>query len=557
MRKNTIAAVAGLVALAATAFLGGSASAATEGDPGGGHGNGPDGHGGPGTHQRLDERACADLVGLEIRARDIDLPTTGAVVTTATWAVETGGGQCRVVGDIRPVDPEAPVIEFQVNLPENWNRRALQFGGGGYDGTLVTATDHYPQQPAGQATPLQMGFVTLGSDGGHKGVGFDATFGLNDEALLNYGQQSIKKTHDVAMELIDRVYRSNVKYFYFVGFSQGGHEALDAAGRYSRDYDGVIAGTPAYNVAMMHVGIGSMYRDALYRDGGVGWINPAKTQLVVSSVYAACDPIDGLEDGIISDIAGCVGAFDVQSLRCEGGADAGDDCLSDAQIETVNLIAAGKDLGFEIAGNSFAAPGPILTGGTYTAFGLGTAPQPTNPVDGTQAFQYTVLDAISKYIVTRDPALDTLTWNPADDLERVQEVGEILDTTDVDFRDASRHTRILLYTGLADDGIAPYNTFQLYDRLLGDFGERKLDRFLRFYTIPGFSHGFGPFSASVDTLSALMAWVERNDAPEGLVATDTNAGTLGRERPLCEYPAWPQYQGGDDGSASSFACVGG
>ena len=67
---------------------------------------------------------CAALVGATIEASDIGLPTTGATVKTATWVVESGGGQCRVVGDIHPVDPQAPAIEFQVNLPENWNERA-------------------------------------------------------------------------------------------------------------------------------------------------------------------------------------------------------------------------------------------------------------------------------------------------------------------------------------------------------------------------------------------------------------------------------------------------
>ncbi len=499
---------------------------------------------------------CAALAGTTIDARDIGLPTTGATVKTATWAVETGGGQCRVIGDIHPVDPTAPAIEFQVNLPENWNKRALQFGGGGYDGTLVTGLGRHPQQPAGQPTPLQQGFVTLGSDGGHKGVGFDASFGLNDEALLNYGQQSIKKTHDAASVLITRAYGTDPAYFYFMGFSQGGHEALDAAGRYSKDYDGVVAGTPTYNVTMMHAGIGSMYRDALYRDGGVGWINPTERALLVSSVYAACDPIDGLADGIISDTEGCLGAFDVQSLRCPDGADTGDTCLSDAQIETVNLIQAGKDLGFEIAGNSYAAPGPILTGGTYDRFGLGTEPQPHNPMNGTEAFQYTVLDAVSKYIITRDTTLDTPNWQLEDWIPRIQEVGQIMDTTDVSFQQAfAKKVKVLMYTGMADDGVSPYNTFQFYDGLVENLGQKKVDSFLRFYTVPGFSHGFGPFNASIDSLTVLRAWVEQGVEPGQLTATDTNAATAGRQRPLCEYPTWPRYDGGDPALASSFTCV--
>ncbi len=296
---------------------------------------------------------CTSLVGRTIPAKAIDLPTTGAVVKTATFVTDSGG-QCRVVGDIKPVDATAPPIEFQVNLPVNWNndpdgwRRLRRITG--YGARAVRAA-------AGNAADAAAaGFVTLGSDGGHKGVGFDARFGLNDEALRNYGQESIKKTHDAAMVLIDALYHAQPNHFYFIGFSQGGHEALDAAGRYPKDYDGVIAGTPAYNVTMMHAGSArcTATRD---RDGGIGWINPTKRQLLVNAVYAACDAIDGLADGVISNTSGCLHAFDVESLRCLGGVDSGNTCLSDPQIETVKMIAAGEDLGFEIAGNSFAAPG--------------------------------------------------------------------------------------------------------------------------------------------------------------------------------------------------------
>ncbi len=177
-------------------------------------------------------------------------------------------------------------------------------------------------------------------------------------------------------------------------------------------------------------------------------------------------------------------------------------------------------------------------------------------MDGTQAFQYTVLDAVSKYIITRDPTLDTLHWNLADWEDRIQEVGQIMGTTDVSFQQAyAKKVKILLYTGTADDGISPYNTIQLYDRLVDDLGERKLHKFLRFYTVPGFSHGFGPFVPSVDLLGALMAWVEDGEAPGQLTITDTNTATAGRTRPLCEYPSWPKFTGTDPNSADSFTCV--
>ena len=75
--------------------------------------------------------------------------------------------------------------------------------------------------------------MTLGSDGGHKSTaGFDGRFAMDDEALANFGKQSVKKAHDAAMAVIAKAYGRAPERFYFIGGSQGGHEALDAAARY-------------------------------------------------------------------------------------------------------------------------------------------------------------------------------------------------------------------------------------------------------------------------------------------------------------------------------------
>jgi feruloyl esterase len=45
---------------------------------------------------------------------------------------------CKVLGTIAPVDSGAQLIHFQINLPIAWNGKALQYGGGGFNGTLIT-----------------------------------------------------------------------------------------------------------------------------------------------------------------------------------------------------------------------------------------------------------------------------------------------------------------------------------------------------------------------------------------------------------------------------------
>lgn len=536
MRKRRFVATAAVAALLAAVFMASPAQAAQP-------------------PAAFGAEQCSALTGTEIAAKAIGLPTTGATVTQAQW-VASPNGQCRVNGAIHPVDPTAPDIMFQVNLPDNWNGRALQMGGGGLNGTLINGLGAYRNQPPGQPTPLQQGYVTLGSDGGHQGPG--GSFALNDEALLNYGQQSIKKTHDVAMALIASAYKAKPSYFYFIGFSQGGHEAVDAAARYPKDYDGVVAGTPTYNVTMMHAGHGSVYRDALYENGGAGWVNPAKQTLLVQSVYATCDPIDGVTDGIISDTQGCLDAFDVQTLRCAGGADLGDTCLSDVQIATLDKLASDNDLGFPIAGNSVAAKFPVYNGGLLTLgrYHLGLTQVPHNPATSQDAWHYQVGDTNAKWFVTKNPTLNYLDFDLHAYQDRVQELGTIMDTTDVSFQQAyAKKVKVLMYTGLADDGVSPYNTIQLYDRIVGDLGQKKVDTFLRFYTVPGMSHGFGPFVAGWDSLTALQNWVEKGAAPGPQTVVDTNAATAGRTRPLCEYPTWPKYTGTDPNSAASFTCV--
>lgn len=165
------------------------------------------------TPVRIESSACAPLQGLAIPASAIGLPTSGAVVSAAVAvnasdAGNINGGFCKVTGIVKPKNAMSSGLEFEVNLPFSWNRRVLQMGGGGYDGSLVTGLTPFTLQAPNTDTPLLQGYVTLGSDGGHKGKpGFDGSFGKDDEALLNYGKQSVKKAHDAAMAVIKKAYR--------------------------------------------------------------------------------------------------------------------------------------------------------------------------------------------------------------------------------------------------------------------------------------------------------------------------------------------------------------
>jgi len=158
---------------------------------------------------------CGQLKGLAIPASAIGLPTGGAVVTETVVVPAAGSGvaalgpYCRVIGEIAPVDPKAPKIRFQVNLPEAWNGKTLMFGGGGYNGLIAAGVGNVPAGPTDRPTPLGRGYATFGSDSGHQAGpagSRDGSFGSNDEALRNFSRDALKKTRDAATIVVQHRY---------------------------------------------------------------------------------------------------------------------------------------------------------------------------------------------------------------------------------------------------------------------------------------------------------------------------------------------------------------
>ncbi|MBR8307831.1 tannase/feruloyl esterase family alpha/beta hydrolase [Burkholderia cenocepacia] len=508
---------------------------------------------------------CAALNGLAIPASSIAEPTGGATVTNATL-VEAAGEYCQVNGAIAPVDPAAPSIRFQVNLPTNWNRKALHYGGGGFDGTLITGVDALDMAPTGTPTPLAHGYATFGDDSGHQSSSItDGKFAMSDESLANYGGLSLKKTHDVAMALIGKRYASAPSKTYFFGSSTGGRDGLSEAQRWPADYDGIVVNRPALNYTGLRLSNVVLGR-ALYLNNGAGWLDVAKTVLLQNAVMSACDALDGVADGIVSNVAACnaQSATVLASVRCPSGVDSGDTCLSDAQIATVQTIAAPLQLPYPLANGVTRYAGyNILAGsvfaGPYTTRDLGESKVPANPAGKKDANQWVTGDQWVKYFVTRVPTFDSLMFdpvNPGTYAARVQALSALTDATSTDLSAyVAKGGKLIMTHGLADEIVSTDSSTDYYTGLVQRFGQGTVDGFARFYLMPGVGHGTGPFHPAIDSLSALDEWVESGKAPETLTMSDLNAATLGRTRPLCRYPLWPKYIGGDVNAAASFQCT--
>ena len=528
---------------------------------------------------------CAQLMGLHVPAAEIGLPTRGAEVTSAEVVAASGAGpkatveHCLVSARISPADPAAPDIQFKLALPAAWNSKVLMFGGGGFDGSIPNVTGDVPNGAPDQPNPLGRGYATFASDSGHQANALasqDGSFALNDEARHNFGGDAIKKTRDAATFLVKARYGVDaIARAYFAGGSTGGREALAAITRWPADWDGAISWYPAWNdaSALLH---GQRVSRALARPGA--YPNTAKRALLYAAAMQACDALDGVKDGLISNPQRCNAVFDPATadvdghpLRCPGGADTGDNCLSDAQITALQVMNTDSHFHFRLASGETGYSGSNVWGADlgldkpspwqpvvkFLALG---ASAPATPMPRSAPYIGPLLDQWVKYSVTRDPDFDSLSLdpeNPGPWAKRISELSEQLDTPIELKAFAAKGGKLLLAHGMADILVSTRATEDYYRRLQARMGVPRVREFIRYYEVPGFGHAVSTvFNAAWDSLTALENWSEKGIGPSAQVVADT-IGVPGRTRPLCDYPQWPRYAGsGDVNQAASFTCAG-
>ncbi|MEX3759390.1 tannase/feruloyl esterase family alpha/beta hydrolase [Paraburkholderia phenoliruptrix] len=510
---------------------------------------------------------CAEFAGAVLPPELIALPTAGAQIESASMVGATapgnqqGGEYCRITGRIKALKPTTPDIRFDLNLPRHWNGRALQVGGGGYNGVVVSGTGVMPFSP--DRAPLAQGYATFGDDSGHVGDSSLAVFGLVDEAVTNFGYAHLKKTHDAALALIARAYGRPPQRMYFAGGSTGGREGYTVMQRFPDDYDGVIANSPALNFSGVRF-IGVKVGQAEYATPG-GFIPPLLLERVYQRTLAVCDRLDGAADGIVSDVAACRAHETeiVDSLRCAGSALSRDECLTDAQLATLMVLRDGLSLPYRLAWDVSGYHGYNVFQGTHLNGSLGLGHQAQRlavPKFFANGYLFAQGDGYLRYFVARDADFDSLRFDPQHPGKYRAQLVALSQTIGAMNPDLARYMarggKLITLQGLADEVISPNQTIAYREALVDRYGVDEVDRFMRLYMVPGFQHGSGAFVPSVDLLGALDRWVTRGASPETLIATDIAAATNGRSRPLCRYPLFPRYVGkGNVNLASSFVCA--
>ncbi|MFO1273621.1 MAG: tannase/feruloyl esterase family alpha/beta hydrolase [Rubrivivax sp.] len=527
--------------------------------------------------------ACGALAGRTVEPARIGLPSGPARVLSAgvveaapaTAASPALPAFCRVLGRIDPLDPAAEPIQFQLNLPQAWNRKALQYGGGGYNGSLVTGLAPLRDAAPDDPLPLTRGYATYGTDSGHQlsrqAPNEIGRLGMNDEMLANYAFAAYKKVHDVTGQLIASFYGQPAQRVYYFGGSEGGREGLTMAQRFPADFDGIVSVVPVVQLSMLF----QSYLPHVRPQFEGGWIAPAKVPALARFVNQACDTLDGLADGVVNQWAACAARVDLGGLRCPGGADTGADCLSDAQLATVRATRQPYTLPFAVANGLRSYP-PTLLGHettpdpqqpTLTRWLAGTAP-PTQSVDAASASQQWLYGAnFVRFFVTRDPGFDVRTFDPARHEARLREVSALIDSSNPDLSAFfARGGKLILRENMGDLAQSPLAGIAYFDAVVAKLGRAAVDASARLYVSPASTHTGHATSVTtgervptaVDLLDPLDEWVTQGRAPaEALVQTLKAAApphALQAARPMCRYPGYPHYTGGDPKQAASYAC---
>ena len=430
---------------------------------------------------------------------------------------------CRVLAVATPVPDSEIHLEIRLPDPKLWNGRFLGTGNGGYSGALS-----YPQMDAA----LRQGYATAGSDTGHSGA--DLVFGNgHPEKIADWAWRAVHVMTQAARLVIASYYGRAAAHSYFAGCSTGGQQALTEAQRFPSDYDGIVAGAPGINRVRLNVGF--LWNWRALHDGGADLLPTSKLPMLHRAVLAACDALDGLEDGIISDPRRC--RFDPGTLLCSGAAD--ESCLTKPQVHAVRRIYDG-------ARNP--RTGERLFAGWVRGSELGWSAYFVGRSEPAR------LD-FWRYWVFHNPGWDPSTFDFDKDVARADGETASVASTNADltaFRDGGG--KIVMYQGWADPVVPPENSIDYYEKVRRTVGETA--GFFRLFLVPGMSHcGGGPGPNTFDALDALDRWVTLGVAPDRIVASHSTDGKVDAMRPLCVWPQQAHWNGsGHADQAAQFAC---
>jgi Tannase and feruloyl esterase len=499
----------------------------------------------------------------------------GPPVTIESAATATAGSGATAVQYclVKVLAPQAIHIWVGLPLSDMWNGRWQSLGGGGYAGTI-----------AAPISAVLGGYAGATTDTGHVGgrpdlpvASLDGSFGMlapgvpNKPLQIDFAWRSEHLMAVIGKQLVRAFYGRGPTYSYWNGCSTGGRQGLRMAQDFPGDYDGVLAGAPAIHWDRFQAGQ-IWYQVVQLRDNGgpIGGGNSAtsrsKLSLATNKAVAACDALDGVVDGVLTDPRDCPYSASADATLTNASCTPSDPtCLTPTEASAIDKMWQGP---VSCAWHDHDGQCRVRDVPSRVLFGMGNKRLWYPNERGTDlgglggVTPFPIATEQPKFWVYFDPNWDWRTLDYANYLrffkDSVARVGPLMASDNPNLaRFRNRGGKVILWHGFADPLIVPGGTIDYYDaitRRLGG-GYQQTQMFARLFMAPGVGHcGGGDGPQPQGFFEALVSWVEKGSAPEQILAAKPVGGAT-QTRPLCPYPAFARWTGiGSTDDAANFVC---
>ncbi|XEV01246.1 hypothetical protein FSHL1_006533 [Fusarium sambucinum] len=473
-------------------------------------------------------------------------------------------------------------LKYAFPDPSDFKKRFYVAGGGGYS-LNTDATGG-----------LKYGAAAGATDGGYDAFNYslDEKFllgngSINWEATYMFSYQALGEMTQIGKYITKELYgmaSTSKVYTYYEGCSDGGREGMSQVQRWGDEYDGVIAGAPAFRFAqqqVLHVYPAAVEQTLDY------YPPPCELKKIVNATIAACDGLDGRKDGVISRTDLCKLKFNLKSL-----------------IGTKYYCApeTSSSLGFGFSKRQ--APGSQQSNapeqnGTVTAKGVAVAQAIYDGLFNSQKERAYLSWQIGSELSDGEPSYDNETekWTmnipstggmyvakfiellDQDNLNNLDNVTydtlvNWMDTGLVRYYDSLQTThpdlttfrkaggKLLHYHGESDPSIPAASSVHywqsvrsvMYPDLSDAEAQKALTEWYQFYLVPGAGHcganSLQPGPYPQNNMDTMIEWVENDKQPSRLNATVSSGDYKGETQMLCQWPKRPLWT-----NDKSFKCV--
>lgn len=479
------------------------------------------------------------------------------------------------------------VLKYAFPAPADYTGRFYVAGGGGYS-LNTDATGGLEYGAAGGATDGGYDAFNYSYDEqflyGNGSINWDSTYMFAYQALGEMtivGKYMSRQLYGMATD--DKVYT------YFEGCSDGGREGMSQVQHWGDEYDGVIAGAPAFRFSqqqVLHVYPAAVEAIKDY------YPPPCELAKIVNATIEACDKLDGREDGVVARTDLCKLNFKLKSIIGESyycaaetssslgfGYDGKRSLDKRAQGSTTSttpaqngtVSAEGVAVAQAIYDGLFNSAGERAYLSWQIASSLSDGDTAYN--NETDSWELSIPSTggmfIRKYVQLLDlDNLDDLDGVTYDTLVDWMETGMIrfydnLQTTQPDltaFRKSGG--KLLHYHGESDSSIPAASSVHywqsvrsiMYPKLSDSAAQKALEEWYQFYLVPGAGHcgtnSLQPGPYPQNNMEIMIDWVENGNQPSRLNATVSSGDYEGETQMLCQWPTRPLWT-----SESSFKCV--